>query len=55
LELFLKEEASLYLNQGYVFGKTGSQFLRINLACPTSVIENALDRLYAAAKRCEII
>ncbi len=55
LELFLKKEAALYLNQGYVFGKTGSQFLRINLACPTSVIENALDRLYAAAKRCEII
>ena len=55
LELFLTQEASLYLNQGYVFGKTGSEFLRINLACPTSVIRDSLTRFYAAAKRCQVI
>jgi cystathionine beta-lyase len=41
----LMHEADLYLDEGHLFGREGDGFERINLACPTSVIEESLDRL----------
>lgn len=49
LEAFLKEECRLFLNQGHTFGAPGTCFQRINLACPTAVLEKALARLDKAA------
>lgn len=38
-------EAGLGLNNGKEFGKQGEQCLRINLACPRSVVEIAMDKM----------
>lgn len=48
LEEFMQKEALLFLNEGYVFGEEGQGFERINLACPTEVLQKALDRLLVA-------
>jgi cystathionine beta-lyase len=48
LQRFLTNEAGLALNQGYTFGKEGEGFFRINLACPRSLLEDAMCQLYAA-------
>lgn len=45
LEEMMTKEAKLYLDEGYIFGEEGSGFERFNLACPTKVIEDALERL----------
>lgn len=45
-------EAMFFLDEGYVFGDEGKGFERINLACPTKVLEEALDRLLEAVERC---
>ena len=51
LESFMKGEARLWLDEGYVFGESGAGFERINLACPADVLVTSLDRLDAAASR----
>lgn len=38
-------EANLFLDEGTMFGKPGEGFERVNLACPSSVLEQALERL----------
>lgn len=48
LEHFMKHEAHWFLDEGYVFGEEGRGFERINLACPTRVLEAALERLKKA-------
>lgn len=47
-ERFLQDEAHLYLDGGKMFGDEGAAFERFNIACPTWVLENALERLAAA-------
>jgi len=37
--------ANLYLDEGYLFGQEGEGFERINIACPTAVLLEALERL----------
>ena len=44
LEKVMKEEAKLYLDDGYIFGEAGDGFERINLACSRKVLENSLER-----------
>jgi hypothetical protein len=44
-------EAELFLDAGTMFGKEGTGFERINIACPRSVLEEALARLLVAARR----
>ena len=39
--------AQIYVNNGVAFGSAGAGFIRFNLACPTSAIEAAMDRLAA--------
>ena len=50
MERFMQTKAYLFLDEGYIFGETGKGFERINIACPTRVLQEALDRLYAALK-----
>ena len=40
----LREEAGLYLDDGYIFGEAGEGFERINLACTRKVLEESMDR-----------
>ncbi|MEL3900034.1 MalY/PatB family protein [Treponema phagedenis] len=51
LENFMIHEAELFLDEGYIFGKNGSGFERFNLAAPTKILEEALDRLDRALKK----
>lgn len=48
LKQFMVEEARIFMDEGYMFGDAARGFERFNLACPTSVIEAAMDRLYEA-------
>lgn len=50
LEKFMQEKAQLYFDEGYLFGKAGEGFERMNIACPTVVLEDALKRLEKALK-----
>ncbi len=45
------KEARLGLNAGITFGKQGSGFMRLNFACPRSLIEEAVNRLESAVNR----
>ena len=38
-------DAGLWLDEGSMFGPSGKQFERINIACPKSVLEQALAQL----------
>ena len=51
LERINHEEARLFFDEGYVFGKQGEGFERWNLACPTRYVEEALERMKAAYKK----
>lgn len=44
------EKAHLALNEGSMFGKPGEGFMRLNIGCPRSVLEQALNQLEAAVK-----
>jgi len=39
------EKARVFLDEGYVFGPEGNGFERINIACPQSVLQEAIDRI----------
>ena len=46
-ELFV-DKARLALNDGAMFGREGEGFMRLNVACPRSVIAEAMQRLKSA-------
>ncbi len=48
LEKFIVEEAKLWLDSGYIFGKEGEGFQRINIACPRETLKKALEQLKEA-------
>ncbi|GAB6991615.1 MalY/PatB family protein [Paenibacillus pini] len=48
LAAFLLTQAKLALNQGASFGTEGEGFMRMNVACPRSIIEEAMHRLHSA-------
>ncbi len=48
LSRFMVEKAGLGLNAGRAFGANGSGFMRLNAACPRSVLETAMRQLKAA-------
>jgi aminotransferase/cystathionine beta-lyase len=50
-EKFMINEAEWFTDEGYLFGEEGAGFERINIACPTAVLQEALDRLLAACKK----
>ena len=45
LQKFMVEKAGVAFGRGEEFGKGGSGFLRLNAACPRSVIKKALDQV----------
>ena len=45
LENLIINKAKLWLDSGRIFGKTGEGFQRINVACPQSLLKEALDRI----------
>lgn len=50
LHKFMIEKAGLGFNDGPTFGIGGNGFQRINVACPRSVVQEALERLEKAIK-----
>ncbi len=48
LATFMNTKARVGLDHGFVFGPSGEGFERINIACPRSVLETALDRIRLA-------
>jgi len=47
---FMLKKAKLWLDEGALFGTGGSMFMRINIACPRSLLKQALENLEKAAK-----
>jgi len=45
LESIMHHEAQVFFDEGYIFGCNGSGFERMNLACPTKPIIDAMNRL----------
>ncbi len=50
LEQFMKHQAKLFLDEGYIFGESGRGYERLNLACPGWVLKAALLRLWEAVE-----
>lgn len=48
LRSFMIEKAKLGLNEGYTFGRSLSGYMRLNAACPRSVLKQALEQLREA-------
>ena len=49
-EKMLREKAYFFADGGYIFGKGGEGFERVNLACPRHVLEAAMERFEKAIK-----
>ena len=45
LDNLIIHKAKLWLDSGKIFGKVGEGFQRINVACPRSVLREALERI----------
>lgn len=50
LEELIVKKARLWLDGGTMFGESGAGFQRVNIACPRSIIAEAMERLYQAIK-----
>lgn len=50
LKRLMMEGARVYLDEGYIFGAEGEGFERINIACPRSILAEALRRIAQAVK-----
>ena len=50
LQDFFVKKAGLGLNKGTIFGPGGEYHLRLNAACPRSILEKAMNQLYTAIK-----
>lgn len=48
---WLVEEAKVALNHGPIFGEEGTNFERINLACPRETLQKGLDQIHEAYKK----
>lgn len=48
LAKLMKEQANVLLNEGISYGPAGEGFMRLNFACPRSILEAALDRIHQA-------
>ena len=51
LHRYFVEEAGVVLNDGQYFGPGGDNYLRLNFACPRPILQEALERMAAAAKK----
>lgn len=48
IEKFFEEEAKVAIDYGYWFGEEGRGYIRLNFACPRSILEEALNRIVNA-------
>ena len=48
---FMVQKAKLGLIDGYVFGRSLSGYMRLNAACPRSVLKQAMEQLESAVNR----
>lgn len=53
LDQFLEKNAKLWLDAGTMFGKEGSGFQRMNIACPRKILEKAMEQLKEALLQLE--
>jgi len=51
LKRFFVEKAGVGMNEGSTFGPGGEGFMRMNLACPRSVVERALTQIENAIRK----
>jgi cystathionine beta-lyase len=54
LKKLMLEEARVYLDEGFLFGPQGEGFERINIACPRSILVEALERIREAVDRLRV-
>lgn len=54
LKRFLQHETRIIFNEGYIFGEGGEGFERMNIACPRSILEEALGRIEKAVRKIRI-
>ncbi len=52
---FLRENQGLFLSAGIDFGQCGDKFLRMNIACPSKLLEEGLGKLKAGVTALTII
>jgi cystathionine beta-lyase len=45
LKNFMLGEARVYMDEGFIFGPEGEGFERMNIACPRSILADALERI----------
>lgn len=45
---FMRVKARVGLEDGFIFGEAGDGFMRMNIACPRSILEEALKRIEIA-------
>lgn len=50
LNRFMIDKAKVGLNSGIAYGEEGSQFMRMNIACPRSILEEGVKRIINAVK-----
>ena len=50
LRRFMREKARVGLDDGFLFGKAGCGFQRMNIACPRNLLKEALTRIETAVK-----
>ncbi|MBQ7595294.1 MAG: pyridoxal phosphate-dependent aminotransferase [Clostridia bacterium] len=50
LEDFFIKKCGVWMNGGYIFGKGGSGFMRMNIACPRKTLEEAVFRIKSKIK-----
>ena len=48
LRQFMREQARMGFDDGFLFGAGGSGFQRMNIACPRTILREALERIEAA-------
>lgn len=51
LKRLMLESARVYLDEGYIFGAEGEGFERMNIACPRTILSEALERIRKALER----
>jgi len=51
LSKFMKRKAKVGLEDGFIFGESGSGFMRMNIACPRPILKEALERIENAINK----
>ncbi|MDD2213961.1 MAG: pyridoxal phosphate-dependent aminotransferase [Oscillospiraceae bacterium] len=51
LRQFMRQQAKLWLDDGFIFGQGGEGFVRLNIACPKATLTEAMRRLQTACQQ----